>query len=399
MRWVLWLWWARCWHRGLRVRASVLHAIYGLRYCQTGELGTRVYECPEHGPTTVANSCRRRDCPQCAGKRSFRWALYVERRLLRCPHFHVVFTLPQRLLPYWRHNRSAMARLLFDAASGTLKELLADRKYMGGTPAILGVLHTHGSALVLHPHVHVLVSSAGLSPDGRLVRTTRPKTLLPYRVLRRAFQMKLLHGLQRLADERRFHLPKGTTGPQLRRLIGKMFAEPGNVWNVMAFRRRDPRPVVRYLSRTVYGGAIRNDRIVSVTPSQVTFRYRDWRDRSDESADGSPKLKRMTLSLGEFVSRWSEHIADTGQKTVRYWGLLAPGATGRLDQARAALEQDPVPADEPDAVAPDDAPTVRCPRCAAPMTLYELPPEPVALSPAAMALLQPRAPPDAAAAA
>ena len=291
----------------------------------------------------MPNSCRRRDCPQCCGARAFRWTALVERRLLRCVHFHVVFTLPADLAPYWRHNRALMADLLFDAAVSTLKELLADPKYMGGTPAILGVLHTHGSALTLHPHVHLLVSAAGLSPKGELVRCRRRNTLLPYRVLRRMFQMKFLDGLQRLADRPYFYLPSGTTGPQLRRLISKMFAQPPGSWNVMAFHRADPRPVVRYLSRTVYGGAIRNDRILGVTPNTVTYQYVDWRDRKEEGTGRAAKLKRRTLSLADFVSYWSEHIADPGQKTVRYWGLFAPGAKADLDRARHLLDQDPTP--------------------------------------------------------
>ena len=349
--------------RGMSLRYAVYRAINGLRRCQTGELGTRVYTCPEHGEVLVPNSCRRRDCPQCCGARAFRWTALVERRLLRCVHFHVVFTLPADLAPYWRHNRALMADLLFDAAVSTLKELLADPKYMGGTPAILGVLHTHGSALTLHPHVHLLVSAVGLSPDGVLVRCRRRNTLLPYRVLRTMFQMKFLDGLQRLADKPCFYLPSGTTGPQLRRLISEMFAQPPGSWNVMAFERSDPRPVVRYLSRTVYGGAIRNDRILGVTPGSVTFQYVDWRDRTEEGSGRAAKLKKRTLSLADFVSYWSEHIADPGQKTVRYWGLFAPGAKANLDRARHLLDQDPTP----DEKSPDDRtadePVVCCPHC------------------------------------
>lgn len=386
LQWILWLWSGTVGGESVRFRRAVLEAMSAIRKCGTGALGSRVYECPEHGEEIVPNSCRRRDCPGCVGDRSFCWCAMVEARLLDCDHFHVVFTLTDRLLPYWRHNRALMAGLLFDSASETLKRLLGHPEYMGGTPAMLGVLHTHGSALTLHPHVHLLVSSAGLSADGQLVHTTRPSTLLPYRVLRRAFQMAFLHGLQRLADSPSFYLPKGTTAPELRRLLGELFAESHKRWNVMIFLRSDPRPVVRYLSRTVYGGPIRDARILEVGERHVTFRYLHWRDR-EEGSTGTPSEREVSLGLNDFVTRWSEHIADRGQKTVRYWGLLASPNKAALDRARDLLGQRPTPEDKPKETGDEAEPTVRCRQCNAPMVVRELPPTPVELSPAARAAL------------
>lgn len=391
LQWILWLWSGTA--RGVQtgLRWAVQDAIYGLTGCGTGAFGFREYVCDEHGAELVPNSCGRRDCPRCIGARSWRWCEFVELRLLNCRHFHVVFTLSGRLHPYWRYNRTAMANLLFDSASGALKELLADPKYMGGIPAMLGVLHTHGSALSLHPHVHLLVSLFGLSPKGELVSARWPETLLPYRVLRRAFQRAFLHGLKQLMDHPGFYLPKGTTAPQLRGLIDQLFAESTGKWNVMIFRRSDPKPVVRYLSRTVYGGSIRNDRIVLVTPEWVTFLSQDWHER-EEGSDEAPRWTQRRLHLNDFVARWSEHIVERGMKTVRYWGLLAPGAKASLDAARLALLQRATP--EERETAPDEPElVVRCRKCAAVMTVTELPARPVELSPAAQAMLRARAPP------
>lgn len=391
LQWILWLWSGTACGERVGFRRAVLEAIFGLTYCGTGAFGFREHVCAEHGAELVPNSCRRRDCPRCVGLRSWRWCEMVEARLLDCPHFHVVFTLSGLLHPYWRHNRAAMAALLFDAASNTLKRLLAEPRYMGGTPAMLGVLHTHGSALNLHPHVHLLVSSFGLGPTGALVQTTRAGTLLPYGVLRRAFQMEFLHGLKRLMDEPDFHFPKGTTAPQLRGLLDGLFAQSFRQWNVMVFLRRDPRPVVRYLSRTVYGGPLRDTRILEVTPERITFQYNDWRDREEGSAS-PPPLRERRMHPNELVALWSEHIAEPGQKSVRYWGLLAPGAKARLDAARLALGQRPSP-EERDAAADAPEPVVRCRRCAAIMTVRELPPSQVELSPAARLILRTRASP------
>lgn len=391
LQWILWLWWGTVCGARVGFRRAVFEAMSGIMKCRTGALGMRAYECPEHGEDLVPNSCRRRDCPGCVGDRSFCWAAMVEARLLDCDHFHVVFTLTDKLLPYWRHNRARMADLLLNSASESLKRLLIDPKYMGGVPAMLGVLHTHGSALTLHPHVHLLVSSAGLGRDGKLVHTQRPETLLPYLVLRRAFQMEFLHGLAKLADSPDFYLPKDTTGPELRLLIKELFEQNGRRWNVMIFLRTDPRPVVRYLSRTVYGGAIRDARILEVTEHHVMFRYHNWRDR--EEGHGTPPPEReLRLRLGDFVSRWSEHIADRGQKTVRYWGLLAAPNKDLLDIAREQLGQRPSPEDA-SVEASGEEPAVRCPKCSAPMTMRELPGTLIVLSPAACGMLRSRASP------
>lgn len=315
----------------------------------------------------------------------------VEARLLRCDYFHVVFTLSDKLLPYWRYNRAMMADCLFDAASETVKTLLARPDYMGGTPTILGVLHTHGGALNLHPHVHLLVSSVGLSPDNKLVRASRRTTLVPYRVLRRTFQMKFMHFFALGSASSDFYLPAGTTGPALRLLVDELFAQPQRFWNVWVFHRPDAVPVVRYLSRSVYGGPLRNDRIVAVDEHHVTFRYVHWRDRDEDSVE-SPPLSEMTLTLDDFVHRWSEHIADRGQKTVRYWGLFAPCAKPALDLARELLGQVATPPEK--LKEPGDAePAVRCRKCGAAMSVRELDPTKPVVSAAAFGILRSRASP------
>jgi hypothetical protein len=388
LQWILWLWSGTTCGERVGFRQAVMGAMFGLMWCQTGAFGFRELECPIHGKEVLPNSCRRRDCPRCVGKRSFNWSEMVESRLLDCDHFHVVFTLSGVLHPHWRHNRRLMADLLLDSASATLKRLLASPRHMGGTPAILGVLHTHGSSLNLHPHVHLLVSLYGLAPNGKLVRAALPTTLLPYRVLRRAFQMEFVHGLKRLMDDPRFFLPKGTTAPRLRGLLDRLFAQSAGEWNVMVFHRPDPRPVVRYLSRTVYGGPLRDSRIVHVSPDRVTFLHHDWRDREEGS---DTPLTELSMHPNDLVSRWSEHVAEPGLKTVRHWGLLAPGAKSSLDAARRALGQLPSPKDRDPSELPE--PVVRCRHCQALVTVTELPGRPVELSPAADALLHARASP------
>lgn len=392
VQWIFWCWGDLHPDRHLGFRSAVVEAMFDIARCGTGALGWREYRCWEHGTESRPNTCRRRDCPQCIGDRAFRWAGAMEGRLLDCPHFHVVATLSDVLNPHWRHNRSAMADILFQAISAALQGLLRSPRHMGGTPAILVVLHTHGGALVLHPHVHVIVSLVGLSPDGTLVRAKR-KTLLPYRVLRRAFQNAFLHRLKELASRPDFHLPKGTTARQFRLLLDKLFAQSQANWNVRIFRRDDVRPVLFYLSRTVYGGPIRNDRIVSVDAESVSLRYADWRHR-EEGGGLAPPMTICRLTLDDFVARYSEHVLEPGFNCVRHYGLFAPGNRELLDAARALLLQSALPmersADDP----PAPEPLVRCKRCQQPMLLVrELPPTQVVLSPTAHLSLHARASP------
>ena len=113
------------------------------------------------------NSCRHRSCPQCAYLQTERWLALQQARLLACDHYHVIFTLPHELNPLWLANVSVMTTLLFQAVRDTLGTLLADPKYLGAQPGILAALHTWSQTLVLHPHVHCLVTGGGLTPTGR----------------------------------------------------------------------------------------------------------------------------------------------------------------------------------------------------------------------------------------
>lgn len=386
LQWIFWRWGERHPDRQPGFRSAVVEAMREIARCGTGALGWREYVCPEHGGELVPNTCRRRDCPMCISDRAWRWSCAMESRLLDCPHFHVVFTLSSVLNPIFRHNRSAFADVLFEASAAALRRLLADPNHMGGRSAMLAVLHTHGGALPVHLHTHFVVSSVGLAPDGTLVRCKRPM-LLPFRALRRAFQMEFLHRLAALADSPDFHFPKGTTAPEFRLLLARLFGESQARWNVRVFRRDDIRPVIRYLSRTVYGGPLRNDRIRAVTADEVVFAYQDWRGR--EEGSGTAPLRELRIGIDDFVNRWSEHVHEPGFKTVRHFGLFAPGNRNALDAARLLLSQAPLPA-EPSATDEPPEVLVRCRHCQRPMTHRELAPTQVIYSPAAQRLLRAR---------
>ncbi len=147
--------------------AHVRRAARAIMQCRTAALGGHVQACPDgHMARIWYNSCRHRSCPQCAYLQTERWLALQQARLLACDHYHVIFTLPHELNPLWLANVPVMTTLLFQAVRDTLGTLLADPKYLGAQPGIIAALHTWSQTLVLHPHVHCLVTGGGLTPDG-----------------------------------------------------------------------------------------------------------------------------------------------------------------------------------------------------------------------------------------
>ena len=177
--------------------AYVRKAARAIMRCRTAALGGHVQACPEgHFSRVWYNSCRHRSCPQCAYLQIERWLARQQARLLACDHYHVIFTLPHELNALWLANVEGMSRLLFHAARDTLFVLLGDAKYLGAQPGVIAALHTWSQTLVLHPHLHCLVTGGGLRPEGQWV-AVRNGFLLPARVVMAVFRGKMVAGLWR----------------------------------------------------------------------------------------------------------------------------------------------------------------------------------------------------------
>lgn len=175
-----------------------------LRDCRTPALGSHRIYCPHgHESRLAYNSCRHRVCPKCSTVSRELWLDGWRSRLLNCPHFHVVFTTPPDLLPWWRYNRRRFADALFAAASGALMKLLGDEKYLGARPGLLAALHTWSQSLAAHVHLHVLVTAGGYAPTAGVARwhPAKKDCLLPRKVLMMVFRgrlrAELLAALQR----------------------------------------------------------------------------------------------------------------------------------------------------------------------------------------------------------
>jgi len=341
--------------------AYVRKAAWALLVCRTAVLGGHIQACPEgHVERVWYNSCRHRLCPQCAWLQVERWLVKQKARLLACEHYHVIFTLPEELRGLWLANVRAMTNLLFAAVHETLGELLGDAKYLGACPGIIAALHTWSQTLVLHPHLHCLVTGGGLTEAGQW-RPVRNGFLLPARVVMALFRGKLLATIDAAIRAGTLRLPTSLTLRQWETLRNKLGRRK---WNVH-IRERYPHGtgVLTYLARYIRGGPLANQRLVSGNPGEVTFRYRVNGEASDRKAQGL-----LTLPLAEFIRRYLLHVPEPGTKVVRGYGLYAPTKQEALAVCRAQLGQAPV--EEPERLdwqracqaRGEDHPE-RCPRC------------------------------------
>jgi hypothetical protein len=338
--------------------------------CRSAALGAHVQGCPEgHVIEVQYNSCRHRLCAQCAGLARERWLEAERARLLPLAHHHVIFTIPHEFNPLWRYNRAAFANLLFASVSATLKELLADPRYLGAEPGLLLALHTWGRSLFLHPHIHALVSDGGLA--AATWATPRRSHFLPARVVMALFRGKLLAGLRALLEAGTLALPPETSAQRLANLCNQLGRTK---WNVRVCPRyAHGEGVVRYLARYVRGGPLKNGQLETVSEHEVAFRYTPHEDEATPS--GAALLR---LAPQAFLARYLEHTPMPGQHQVRRYGLYAPSRAGALAQARtliAPTPQTPTAAAAPAALTwqaylgrfAQCAGALRCPVCARPI--------------------------------
>ena len=252
------------------------------------------------------------------------------KRLVDCPHYHVVFTVPHDLNTLWRFNRKLFASALFAAASGALKKLLADPKYLGATPGMLAALHTWSQTLATHVHLHVLVTAGGLD-ENNTWRTPLKSCLLPRKVLMMIFRGKLRSELLDALERGELRLPPDQSAAQLRGLLNKVGRE---VWNVKILDRYEHGAgVVTYLARYLKGAPIAASRIISTSQDSVRFRCRG------NARDGEGSSGECRLTIGEFFKRLLNHVPPRGMKTVRGYGLYAGGQREQLNIARERCGQ------------------------------------------------------------
>ena len=303
--------------------------------CRTAALGGHWVACPNGCVCEKRfNSCHHRSCPQCANLERERWLATQKERLLDCPHYHVVFTVDHGLIPLWRYNKRQFANVLFHAASDALRELLGDEKYLGALPGLLAALHTWGQTLVMHPHLHVIVTAGGLTPQGQW-RAPKKGCLLPRRVLMTVFRGKMRAYLLKALEAGDLTLPPDRSQAQVRSLLNRVGR---TAWNVKILDRYEHgRGVLTYLARYLKGGPIGHGRILDCRAGRVRFTYRDHAD-ADESEGRGPR-KTLSLDVDTFLARVLEHVPPPSLQTVRGYGLYASSKQAELSQARVLFGQ------------------------------------------------------------
>ena len=326
----------RAWCDANRGHVSLdqMKVMSAIERCRTAALGGHVARCENHacGYLHIAyNSCRNRHCPKCQATAARDWLEAREAELLPVGYFHVVFTLPAAIADLALQNKRVMYDLLFKASAETTLIIAADPKHLGAKVGITSVLHTWGSAMTHHPHVHMIVPGGGISFDDTQWISCRPSFFLPVRVLSRLFRRLFLEMLVKAHDDGRLSF-YGAHAGLADRATFDAFLKPmrKSEWVVYAKEPfAGPEAVLAYLSRYTHRIAISNRRLVHADENHVAFRYKDYRARHHD------RWKTMKLTTNEFIRRFMLHVLPKRFHRIRHYGLLANGSrAANIERAR-----------------------------------------------------------------
>jgi len=311
-----------------------LKVMSAIERCRSAALGGHKLRCSDAAcaATRIAyNSCRNRHCPKCQGAAAEQWLADRQRDLLPIEYYHAVFTIPAQIADIAWQNKAVIYDLMFKATAETLHSIAADPKRLGARLGITAVLHTWGSAMTHHPHIHCIVTGGGISLDGKRWIPCRTGYLLPHKVLSRRFRTLLLEQLlqahhrlqffgqhQELADDKAF---AAYLAP-LRDLDWYVHIKPPFA---------GPEAVLEYLGRYTHRVALANSRLIAYNAQRVTFWHKNYRG-------DSVRHQPMTLDTDEFIRRFLLHVLPRGFHRIRHYGLLASHVrAGNLEHARALL--------------------------------------------------------------
>jgi len=308
-----------------RLPVKHLKAIDAIADCRTPEYGVSVYECDHDNSLQFINhSCKHRSCALCASKRRNEWINKQQQRLLDCPHFHCVFTLPSEFHVLWRYNQKWFTSTFFKVVKSVLFDLMEDPKLQGVTPGVLMAMHTWGRQLNLHPHIHCIVTGGGVDQSNQWKDTG--KFLLPARVVRKLYKGRFSAEIKRALESGELRLPPDHTVGQSMNLVKRTDRK---IWCVKIEEQyAHGKGVLLYLSRYLRGGPISPKQIVRCDHEKIGFRYKDHRDQ---------RIKLLSVKPSEFVRRLILHVPESGQHMVRHYGLYASAARKRRNICREQI--------------------------------------------------------------
>jgi Putative transposase/Transposase zinc-binding domain len=296
------------------VQRRVMTAI---EVCRTAALGGQIEQCDQCGHQRICyRSCRNRHCPKCQSLARAEWIQRRQGELLNCEYFHVVFTVPQEIAAIAYQNKQVVYSILFRATAETLRTIAADPKHLGAEIGFFAVLHSWGSNLLHHPHLHCVVPGGGLSADGTHWISCKPGFFLPVRVLSRLFRRLFLEYLQNAFDAGKLQffavLENLRDCGEFARYLSPLRKAESVVYAKRPFA--GSQQVLDYVGRYTHRVAISNHRLLDIADGQVRFQWKDYRHQGQQ--------KTMTLSAEEFIRRFLLHALPDGFQRIRYYGLL-----------------------------------------------------------------------------
>jgi len=347
--------------------------ISAIERCRSSALGGHVLRCEGcHSEQIAYNSCRNRHCPKCQARAARAWLEDRQADLLPVAYYHVVFTLPAPIAAIAYTNKALLYGLLFDVAAETLRTIAADPKHLGAQIGVTLVLHTWGSALTHHPHVHGIVAGGGLSANNDRWVSCKPGFFLSVRVLSRLFRRRFLEELHKLHHDGELQF-FGEFAALSDPAAFAQWLDPLRQCEWVVYAKRpfaSPAAVLAYLARYTHRVAISNQRLIAMDERGVTFRWKDYRLKA------KARYKTMTLAPEEFMRRFLLHVLPSGFHRIRHYGLIANAARrDTLARARELLGVDPPTDNDSEAIEgsrPSSAPTFVCPHCGAPMRVIQV---------------------------
>ena len=358
---------------GSQLSLGQLKVISAIERCRSAALGGHVLRCNSCEHLDIAyNSCRNRHCPKCQARSARAWLEARQADLLPVPYYHLVFTLPAPISAIAYYNKAALYGLLFDVAAETLRTIAADPKHLGAQIGATLVLHTWGSALTHHPHVHGIVPGGGLSTDHDRWVSCKPGFFLSVRVLSRLFRRRFLEELQKLHRDAKLQF----FGEYAALADPAAFADwlaPLRQCEWVVYAKRPfagPEAVLAYLARYTHRVAISNQRLIAMDERGVTFQWKDYRLKA------KARHKTMTLAPEEFMRRFLLHVLPGGFHRIRHYGLIANAERrAKLARVRELLNVEASAVKDADTTEKSkehSAPTFTCPDCGAPMTIIQV---------------------------
>ncbi len=356
------------------VSLGQLKVMSAIERCRTAALGGHVTACEDCDHAVISyNSCRDRHCPKCQGAVARDWLAAREAELLPVGYFHLVFTLPGLIADIAYQNKRVIYDLLFKASAETMLTIAADPKHLGARIGMTSVLHSWGSAMTHHPHIHMIVPGGGISMDGSRWVACRPGFFLPVRVLSRLFRGLILKGLKKAHADGRLQFFNDHRSLS-DKTVFNAYLKPLYKTNWAVFAKQPfagPKAVLAYLSRYTHRVAIANRRLIRIDDKKVTFSWKDYR------AEGAERYKIMNLPIHEFIRRFLIHVFPKRFHRIRHYGLLANGNRAenvkRAWQLLSVPENDPWPyVDKGKTEGETNTPELSCPACGGHMRIIEI---------------------------